>query len=60
MIQLAKAWLRASPLFATVPSWQNPASPYRMTSAAYPAFGAFIAAFARRYGRGGRVLGRAP
>lgn len=57
---LAKRGLRASPLFATVPSWQNPASPYRMPSSAYPAFGAFIAAFARRYGPGGAFWAEHP
>lgn len=60
MTQLARRGLRASPLFATVPSWQNPSNPYRMPSSAYPAFGAFIAAFAKRYGTGGTFWAENP
>lgn len=53
MTQLAQRGLRAAPLFATVPTWANPSSPYRMSSSAYPGFAAFIAAYAARYGEGG-------
>lgn len=48
----AKRGIRAAPLFAGVPSWASK-HPYRMTSANYADFAAFIAAFARRYGPGG-------
>ncbi len=56
----AKRGIRAAPLFAGVPSWASPKNAYRMTSAQYPDFAAFIAAFAKRYGPGGAFWAEHP
>jgi hypothetical protein len=59
MYALASKGVRAAPLIATVPSWVN-RNAYRMTSANYPDFAAFIAAFATRYGPGGAFWAEHP
>ncbi|MBJ7470140.1 MAG: hypothetical protein JHD16_02520 [Solirubrobacteraceae bacterium] len=55
----AKRGIRAAPLFAGVPSWASK-NTYRMTSANYPDFAKFIAAFATRYGPGGAFWAERP
>ncbi|MEN0015252.1 MAG: hypothetical protein AAGC46_17915, partial [Solirubrobacteraceae bacterium] len=59
MTLLAQRGIRAAPLFAAVPAWVS-ANGYRMSSAAYPNFASFVAAFAGRYGPGGAFWAEHP